>query len=96
MTVRDSNSNYGVELILDLHECDPTTFTRDSLDTFFTQLCERIEMEKCVVHFWDDVGVPEEEQQTLPHKLLCYKINCRCSNLNSIIYCMRKHVLKIC
>jgi len=24
-------------------------------------------MEKCVVHFWDDVGVPPEEQQTLVH-----------------------------
>jgi S-adenosylmethionine/arginine decarboxylase-like enzyme len=58
---------YGVELVLDLHECDPTTFTRKSLDRFFTELCDLIEMEKCVVHFWDDVGVPEEEQQTLPH-----------------------------
>ncbi len=58
---------YGVELILDLHDCDPATFTRDSLDAFFTQLCECIDMEKCAVHFWDDVGVPEEDQQTLPH-----------------------------
>ena len=24
-------------------------------------------MEKCEVHFWDDVGVPEEDQQTLAH-----------------------------
>ena len=24
-------------------------------------------MTKCEVHFWDDVGVPPEEQQTLPH-----------------------------
>ena len=24
-------------------------------------------MEKCEVHFWDDVGVPVEEQQTSPH-----------------------------
>ena len=62
-----SGRPYGVELILDLHDCDPATFTRDSLDTFFTQLCERIDMEKCVVHFWDDVGVPEDEQQTSPH-----------------------------
>ena len=24
-------------------------------------------MEKCEVHFWDDIGVPLEEQQTNPH-----------------------------
>jgi S-adenosylmethionine/arginine decarboxylase-like enzyme len=63
----DQKKRYGAELVLDLHECDPTTFTRNSLDSFFTELCELIDMEKCVVHFWDDVGVPEEEQQTLPH-----------------------------
>jgi S-adenosylmethionine/arginine decarboxylase-like enzyme len=60
-------SPYGCELVLDLHKCDPSTFTRESLDRFFSDLCDLIEMEKCVVHFWDDVGVPEEEQQTLPH-----------------------------
>jgi S-adenosylmethionine/arginine decarboxylase-like enzyme len=57
---------YGSELVLDLHECDPTTFTRDSIDQFFTELCELIDMEKCDVHFWDDVGVPPEECQTDP------------------------------
>src|SRR3954471_24418749 len=58
---------YGWELILDLHGCDNGTFNRASLDSFFTELCERIDMERCVVHFWDDVGVPAEEQQLLPH-----------------------------
>lgn len=60
-------SPYGYELALDLHDCDPATFTRDSIDRFFTELCERIDMHKCEVHFWDDVGVPPEEQQTDPH-----------------------------
>ena len=60
-------SSYGYELILDLGECDATTFNRESLDRFFTDLCRVIDMERCVVHFWDDVGVPPEEQQTLPH-----------------------------
>ena len=59
--------NYGYELILDCHECDISTFNRKSLDSFFTDLCELIEMERCEVHFWDDVGVPPEEQQTEPH-----------------------------
>lgn len=58
---------YGYELILDLHECDPDTFNRGSINMFFTELCDVIDMEKCEVHFWDDVGVPLEEQQTEPH-----------------------------
>jgi len=61
------SSGYGVELVLDLHGCDPSNFNRPSLDAFFTELCELIDMERCVVHFWDDVGVPEEDQQTEPH-----------------------------
>jgi S-adenosylmethionine/arginine decarboxylase-like enzyme len=62
-----SSSPYGFEMILDLHGCDSTKFSRDSIDRFFTDLCDLIEMERCEVHFWDDVGVPPEEQQTLPH-----------------------------
>ena len=58
---------YGFELVLDLHGCEAELFNRDYIDKFFTDLCELIEMERCEVHFWDDVGVPEEEQQTLPH-----------------------------
>ena len=58
---------YGYELILDLHGCDAQLFNRDHINDFFTELCTLIEMEKCEVHFWDDVGVPPEEQQTLPH-----------------------------
>ena len=27
------------------------------------ELCELIDMERCDLHFWDDVGVPEEEKQ---------------------------------
>lgn len=61
------HQSYGFELILDLHDCDSGKFTRDSLDNYFTKLCTLIDMEKCEVHFWDDVGVSPEEQQTLPH-----------------------------
>ncbi len=59
-------SAYGYELVLDVHNCDRSTFKRDSIDRFFTELCKRIEMEKCEVHFWDDVSVPVEEHQTDP------------------------------
>ena len=54
---------YGMELLLDLHACDPTTFTRDSLSAFLEELCALIDMERCDLHFWDDLGVPLEEQQ---------------------------------
>ena len=57
---------YGTELILDLHECDASRFTRESIERFFENLCELINMERCDLHFWDDVGVPLDEQQTDP------------------------------
>lgn len=60
-------SKYGYELILDLHDCDPGTFNRESLDNYFTGLCNLIDMEKCEVHYWDDFDVPEEDRQTEPH-----------------------------
>ncbi len=58
---------YGCELVLDIHKSDPRTFTRESIDRFFTDICHLIGMEKCEVHFWDDVDVAVEEQQTNPH-----------------------------
>ncbi len=58
---------YGKELILDLHNCDSSTFTRDSLDEYFETLCKAIDMKKCERYFWDDLDVPEEEKQTSPH-----------------------------
>ncbi|MCP4259134.1 MAG: hypothetical protein GY774_16740 [Planctomycetes bacterium] len=58
---------YGKELILDLHNCDPSTFNRESIKGYFKELCELIDMQRCDLHFWDDTGVPEEKKQTLPH-----------------------------
>lgn len=55
---------YGYELILDLHGCDPDTFNRDSIENYFKKLCKQIKMTRCDLHFWDDVSVPLEEQQT--------------------------------
>lgn len=60
-------SGYGFELLMDLHGCDTTLFNRAHIDSFFSKVCELIDMDKCEVHFWDDLGVPESEQQTLPH-----------------------------
>jgi len=58
--------HYRFELILDLQGCDPNRFNRSSIDLFYTDLCDLIDMEKCEVHFWDDVGVAPEEQQSSP------------------------------
>ena len=59
--------SYGKELIIDLHDCDAAKFTRKSIKLFFQELCELIDMEACDLHFWDDVGVPEELKQTEAH-----------------------------
>ncbi len=58
---------YGVELILDLHGCDTSTFTRESIGRYFELLCELIDMKRENLHFWDDLDVPEDEKQTSPH-----------------------------
>lgn len=58
--------SYGKELILDLHGCESANFTRENIEAFFVALCRRIEMERCDVFWWDDVGVALREQQTDP------------------------------
>ena len=59
--------NYGKELIIDLHNCNIQRFTRKSLKKYFKEVCELIKMQRAKLVFWDDVGVPEDERQTLPH-----------------------------
>lgn len=58
---------YGYELIMDLHGCDSSKFNRTSLRKYFTQICKKIDMKKCDLHFWDDYRVPIKERQTSPH-----------------------------
>jgi len=62
-----TSTPYGKELILDLHECDPQTFTRESIENYFGELCDLIDMERCELYWWDDYGVHPEEQETEPH-----------------------------
>ncbi len=57
---------YGVELILDLHGCDVSRFTREGIERYCAELCELIDMEQCDLYFWDDVGIVDEEKQTNP------------------------------
>ena len=58
---------YGHELVLDLLGCNSELFNREHISSFFDALCKLIDMEKCEVYFWDDVGVPAAERQSLPH-----------------------------
>lgn len=67
MTVDSAKKKYGIELILDLHGCEPSTLNRDSIRRYFERLCELIDMEREDLHFWDDVGLSEEHKQTSPH-----------------------------
>lgn len=60
-------NQYGKELILDLHECDITTFNRKSIKQYFTKLCDLINMKAEKLCWWDDHGLPNELCQTEPH-----------------------------
>lgn len=59
--------NYGKELILDLHHCNEKKFTRESIEEYFKILCEKIDMTRADLHFWDDLYTPEEQKETEPH-----------------------------
>jgi S-adenosylmethionine/arginine decarboxylase-like enzyme len=58
---------YGIELVLDMHGCDASKFTRESITEYFKQLCDLIDMKREDLHFWDDIGVPDEDKQTSAH-----------------------------
>ena len=58
---------YGKELIFDLHNCDPATFSRESIKTFFEKLCDKIDMEACELYWWDDEDTPIEDRETESH-----------------------------
>ena len=66
MSEKDASLYYGLELILDLHGCNAERFNRQDLTMFCREICKLIDMECCDLHFWDDVGVPENERQTHP------------------------------
>lgn len=58
---------YGKELIVDIHNCDTSTFTRKSIKKYFEAVCTLMQMERCKLCWWDDYGVPPEEQETERH-----------------------------
>jgi len=58
---------YGMELILDLHDCNPSRFTRDYITIFMDRLCTKIDMQKEDLYFWDYEGEEEEYEKAPPH-----------------------------
>ena len=58
---------YGKELVLDIHNCDSSTFTRKSIRNYFKELCNLIDMERAKLLWWDDWGVAPEDQETESH-----------------------------
>ena len=60
-------TNYGKELIIDLHDCNVDTFNRKALRVYFKKICNLIDMKRAKLVFWDDEGVPEEQKQTQAH-----------------------------
>lgn len=61
---------YGKETIIDLYGCDVAKFNRKELRKYFKKLCVLIDMERCDLHFWDYVGVPQEEIDAEPDHLI--------------------------
>ena len=64
---KNNNENYGLEVIIDLHNCNSHLFTRESLEKYFIELCDLIGMNRADLHWWDDLDLPEEEKDTEPH-----------------------------
>ena len=57
---------YGKELIIDLHECDESMFTKEHIDEFFRLLAKATDMELCVRHWWTMDDCPPEWKD-VPH-----------------------------
>ncbi len=60
-------TTYGKELILDLHDCDSSTFNRNSIRKYFKLLCKQIDMKAEKLCWWDDYGLEPVLQQKEPH-----------------------------
>lgn len=58
---------YGLEVILDLHGCNPAKFTRHSIEEYCVELCKRINMERAELHFWDYKDQPEDYDAAPDH-----------------------------
>lgn len=58
---------YGKELIIDLHKCNISNFTREGMREYFFKLCEIIKMHGEDIHFWDYYGQVDEYNKAPDH-----------------------------
>jgi len=63
----DKDKPCGPEMILDLYECDESTFTKESLEQFFIEFCECIDMERVELHIWEYLEDPNKDPEELEH-----------------------------
>lgn len=61
------SNNYGMEMILDLHNCNSELFTREIIGRYFVDLCDLIDMNRADLHWWDDLDLPDDQHDTEPH-----------------------------
>lgn len=61
-----NEDDYGKELIIDLHNCNPDKFNRKDIRNYLKKLCDLINMERCKLCWWDELYSPEEEKETNP------------------------------
>lgn len=58
---------YGMELVVDLHDCDHLLFTRQAIERFILRVCEISDMQRGPLHFWDYEGHPTLKARAAPH-----------------------------
>ena len=58
---------YGKELILDMHNCNLDSMTKESIENFLKKLCKLIDMERCGLHWWEEEFISKEELEAHPH-----------------------------
>lgn len=59
---------YGKEMILDLHDCNKELMNQRSLEMYFKELCDLIDMERVKTEYWiEDEGMSREEYDANPH-----------------------------
>jgi S-adenosylmethionine/arginine decarboxylase-like enzyme len=59
--------DYGKELILDIGDCSIDKFNKAGLEEYFNLLCDKIDMQKESVHFWEYPGGEECPEAPMAH-----------------------------
>lgn len=56
---KNAEEDYGMELIMDLHDCDISKSNRKDIENFLEQLCKLIDIIRVYIHWWDYSGDKE-------------------------------------